>query len=54
MKRKNVEREIKNLSKLNHPNIVKLYQVLESQNSFHLIMEDASGMALNDFIKQKR
>lgn len=54
MKRKNVEREIKNLSRLNHPNIIKLYQVLESQNQFHLVMEDANAMPLNDFIKAKR
>jgi len=42
MKSKNVEREIKILSKLNHPNIIKLYNVIEADTHIYLVMELAS------------
>jgi serine/threonine protein kinase len=53
MKLKNVQREIKILSKLRHPNIIKLFQVLESENQVHLIMEYMPNLPLNDFMKTR-
>ena len=36
-------REIKILMKADHPNIIKLYEVFETQNSIYLIMEKCNG-----------
>ena len=46
------EREIKILIKTDHPNIIKLYEVFQSQNSFYLIMEECYGGELFDRIVQ--
>ena len=44
------EKEIEILKKLDHPNIVKLYEVFESENSLYLIMEECNGGELFDRI----
>ena len=41
---KNFKREAKLLQKLNHPNIIKLYEVIETENNYYLITELCSGM----------
>ena len=41
---KNFKREAKLLQKLNHPNIIKLYEVIETDNNYYLIQELCSGM----------
>lgn len=38
-RKQNVIREIKILSKLHHPNIIKLHSVCETNNELNLIME---------------
>lgn len=43
-------REINMLKKLDHPNIIKLYEVYESKNSIYLIMEKCNGGELFDNI----
>ena len=43
-------REIDILEKTDHPNIIKLYEVYESQNSLYLIMEECHGGELFDRI----
>ena len=48
---KNLEkfrREIDILIKMDHPNIIKLYDVYESNNSLYLIMEECHGGELFD------
>ena len=45
-----VNREIKILKKNKHPNIIQLYEVLDTQNSVYLIMENADGGEMFDFI----
>ena len=50
---KNLEkfrREINILIKMDHPNIIKLYDVYESNNSLYLIMEECHGGELFDRI----
>ena len=43
-------REIQILMKADHPNIIKLYEVFETQNSLYLIMEKCNGGELFDRI----
>ncbi|CAD8156666.1 unnamed protein product [Paramecium pentaurelia] len=52
-KRKNVCREVKILSKLRHPNIIKFVVACETQVQLHVIMEYYSATSLNSFIKQQ-
>ena len=47
---KKLQNEIEVLMKMDHPNIVKLYEVFESQNSLYLIMEECYGGELFDRI----
>lgn len=48
-----LKREVENLSKLDHPNILKLYDVFESSDEFYLIMELVQGKELFDKIIEK-
>eukprot|EP01098_Paradermamoeba_levis_P003709 TRINITY_DN1659_c0_g1_i2.p1 TRINITY_DN1659_c0_g1~~TRINITY_DN1659_c0_g1_i2.p1 ORF type:complete len:354 (-),score=125.62 TRINITY_DN1659_c0_g1_i2:80-1141(-) len=48
-----LKREVENLRKLDHPNILKLYDVFESQDEFFLIMELVEGKELFDKIIEK-
>ena len=45
-------REIKSLRKLNHPNIVKLKEVIRARNELFLIFEFINGTVL-DLIRKK-
>lgn len=38
-----VNREIKILKKARHPNVIQLYEVLDTQNAIYLIMECCDG-----------
>ena len=42
------KREIDILIKTDHPNIIKLYEVFESDNSLYLVMEECNGGELFD------
>lgn len=52
-RKKNAEREIKILSRLNHPNIIKLYKTVENQRSLNLVMEYVHGCSLSNYLKKK-
>lgn len=52
-RRKAVEREIKILQKLQHPNIIKLLNTLETSSSIHLIFEYISGCSLLEYLKSR-
>lgn len=41
---KNFKREAKLLQKLRHPNIIRLYEVIETENNYYLITELCSGI----------
>ncbi|CAD8168516.1 unnamed protein product [Paramecium pentaurelia] len=50
-----IQREIHILRKLRHPNIVQLYEILESETKIYLIMEFVSGGELfQHIVKNKR
>ena len=50
---KTFKEEIKILKQSDHPNIVKLYEVFETPNSFYLIMEMCNGGNLTNKIEQR-
>jgi calcium-dependent protein kinase len=53
---KNLEkfkREITILTKADHPNIIKLYEIFETTNSYYLIMEECHGGELFDRILER-
>lgn len=47
--------EAKNLQKLNHPSVIKIYEVFEANNTYYYSMEYIDGETLDDYvIKNKR
>jgi len=48
-----IEREVEILTKVNHPNIVRLYDIIESETRLYLIMELVTGGELFDKIVAK-
>ncbi|EAR99912.2 Serine/Threonine kinase domain protein (macronuclear) [Tetrahymena thermophila SB210] len=50
-KRNNVKREIAILNKLDHSNIIKLYQTIDTRSSVNLVMEYISSQSLRQFMK---
>ncbi|MBX7044249.1 MAG: serine/threonine protein kinase [Ignavibacteria bacterium] len=46
--------EANTLSKLSHPNIVSIYDFLEIDNQFYLILEYAEGLTMDRYIQEKR
>uniref|UniRef100_A0A1A7WC41 non-specific serine/threonine protein kinase n=3 Tax=Iconisemion striatum TaxID=60296 RepID=A0A1A7WC41_9TELE len=53
VKREEIEREVKILQQLQHPNIVELHDVFENRTDVVLILELVSGGELFDFLAQK-
>ena len=52
-RKKSVEREIKILNKLKHPNIIKLISTYETSSSISLIFEYINGCSLIDYLKNR-
>ena len=50
-----IKKEIKYLKMLNHPNIIKIYEIIENEDNFYISMEYVSGGELfNYIVKNKR
>jgi len=45
-----ISREIKILKRLHHPNVVQIYEIIETERDLYLVMEFASGGELFDLI----
>ena len=50
--RKNMRREAAMLQRLHHPNIVQLYEVLETDRSYYMVIELAEG-SLGDYLADR-
>ena len=53
-KRSNLYREGRILSQLHHPNIIRFYEVLRAQNLYCLVMEQAEGGSLMQYVQRQR
>ncbi|MCQ2817447.1 MAG: protein kinase, partial [archaeon] len=49
-----ISREIKFLKELNHPNIIKIYQIIDDHRNYNIIMELANGGELFNYIVKHR
>lgn len=49
-----ISREIIFLKQINHKNIIQIYEIIEYDNNFYIIMELASGGELYDYIINKK
>lgn len=38
-----LKREVDNMKRMDHPNIVKLYEVIDTESTLYLVMEYAAG-----------
>ena len=52
-RQKSVQGEIRILSKIEHTNIVKLYQTIDTQKFLYIILEFISGCSLSTLLKRK-
>ena len=43
-----LQHEIEVVSKLNHPNVIKFYELFEDEKRFYLVMEKIDGKELYD------
>ena len=50
----NLQRELTILKRVDHPNIIKLYEVFEDEKYIHIVMEYCSGGELYDRIEKKK
>jgi len=53
MKKKAVQREIIALSKIEHPNIIKMLDLVETNRQICIVMDYVNGMSLHSYIKIK-
>ena len=51
--RQKFKKEAENLAKLHHPNIVKVIEVFDENNTTYYVMEYVEGGSLDDYIKSK-
>ena len=52
--RRRVEREIKILKKVNHPNVVRLFEVIDTPTRLFLVMDLSERGSLLDFVKSRK
>ena len=49
-----MQREAKLMQKLRHSNIIQLYEVVETENNYYLVLEYCSNGSLLDLVERKR
>jgi len=49
-----LDREIKIMKRMNHPNVVKLYEVIDTPRQLFIIMEFVKGQSLSGYIRSKK
>jgi doublecortin-like kinase 3 len=54
VKKRSVSREISLLQRLDHPNIVKFYESIDTNKTINLIMEHVKGKSLYSYLKAKK
>jgi len=52
--RRRIQQEIRLMEKLNHPRVIRHFEVLETSNRIHLVMECCGGGNLCSYLKRKR
>ena len=52
-RKRSLSREINLLNKLDHPNIVKLYDTIDTRKSVNLVMENVEGKSLYEYVKER-
>ncbi|QDZ22899.1 serine/threonine protein kinase [Chloropicon primus] len=52
--RKRVDREIRVLKRLNHCNIIHMFEAIETESKIFVVMEHANNGSLLDYVKSKR
>ena len=52
-RKKSVRREIKLMKRLDHPNIARLYEAIETESKVILVMEFVGGGSTHGFLKSK-
>ena len=53
MKRKAVQREIMALKKIDHPHIIKMYDLIETSKQICIVTDYISGISLHQYVKQQ-
>lgn len=53
MKRKAVQREILALKKIDHPNIIRMHDVIETGKQICLVTDYIEGISLHQYVKQQ-
>ena len=51
MKRKAVQREIAVLKKINHPNVIKLVELIDTSRQINIVIEYINGISLQQYLK---
>lgn len=53
MKRKAVQREIMALKKIDHPNIIKMHDLIETSKQICIVTDYIEGISLHQYVKQQ-
>lgn len=51
MKKKAVQREIAVLRKVDHPNVIRLYELIETSKQINLVTDYVNGISLQQYVK---
>ena len=51
MKRKAVQREIVALRKIDHPNIIKMYELIETPKQICIVTDYVNGISIHQYVK---